>query len=250
MLVVGRIDQHEMGGRPAHLGAGPNGLNKSTKTAFVLRNPASSAEPADFFTKGSSRWQRNRKPAGRSTTKASRFAGKLTTDSQGSQRMTYSENNSGRGEYPDGQIPQKWSRNARRRRLRSLIPGIQLEFWKYGAHVAEAGPRRRRREPDRDADGDWANARLRAGFEVYQAFPEDEERFKQFMQKKLPMPVLALAGEKSNGWAETEMAKELATNVRGAVAPDTGHWLPDENPTYVSQQLLTFFGGGTIGKTR
>jgi pimeloyl-ACP methyl ester carboxylesterase len=91
---------------------------------------------------------------------------------------------------------------------------------------------------------------LRAGFELYRAFPEDEERFKQFMQKKLPMPVLALAGEKSNGWAETEMAKELATNVRGAVAPDTGHWLPDENPTYVSQQLLTFFGGGTIGKTR
>lgn len=91
---------------------------------------------------------------------------------------------------------------------------------------------------------------LRAGFELYRAFPEDEQHFKQFMQKKLPMPVLALAGEKSNGWAETEMAKELATNVRGGVAPDTGHWLPDENPTYVSQQLLTFFGGGTIGKTR
>jgi len=90
---------------------------------------------------------------------------------------------------------------------------------------------------------------LRAGFELYRAFPEDERRFKQFMQKKLPMPVLALAGEKSNGWAETEMAKELATNVRGDVAPRTGHWLPDENPTYVSQHLLAFFAGGTTGST-
>ncbi|MGH6838474.1 MAG: alpha/beta fold hydrolase, partial [Methylocella sp.] len=51
---------------------------------------------------------------------------------------------------------------------------------------------------------------LRAGFELYRAFPEDERRFKQFMAKKLRMPVLALAGDKSNGIAELEMAKELA----------------------------------------
>ncbi|MEZ2126210.1 MULTISPECIES: alpha/beta fold hydrolase [unclassified Sinorhizobium] len=91
---------------------------------------------------------------------------------------------------------------------------------------------------------------LRAGFELYRAFPQDEERFKQFMQTKLAMPVLALAGENSNGWKETEMAKEVATNVQGAVAPDTGHWLPDENPAFVSQQLLYFLGGGETGSTK
>jgi pimeloyl-ACP methyl ester carboxylesterase len=81
---------------------------------------------------------------------------------------------------------------------------------------------------------------LRAGFELYRAFPEDERRFKQFMSKPLTMPVLALAGEMSNGRKETEMAKEVASNVRGGVAPGTGHWLPDENPGYLSKQLLAF----------
>lgn len=83
---------------------------------------------------------------------------------------------------------------------------------------------------------------LRTGFELYRAFPEDERRFKEFMTKKLPMPVLALAGDKSNGKTEVEMARELASDVRGGVAPNTGHWLPDENPDYLSKQLLTFFG--------
>jgi pimeloyl-ACP methyl ester carboxylesterase len=83
---------------------------------------------------------------------------------------------------------------------------------------------------------------LRAGFELYRAFPEDERQFKEFMKKKLNMPVLALAGEMSNGQAEVEMAKEVATNVHGGVAPKTGHWLPDENPDYLSRQLLDFLG--------
>jgi pimeloyl-ACP methyl ester carboxylesterase len=55
------------------------------------------------------------------------------------------------------------------------------------------------------------------------------------------MPALALAGDKSNGIAEFEMAKELATNVKGSVAPNTGHWLPDENPDFLAQQLLAFW---------
>ncbi|WP_354036466.1 alpha/beta hydrolase [Bradyrhizobium sp. S3.2.6] len=81
---------------------------------------------------------------------------------------------------------------------------------------------------------------LRAGFELYRAFPEDEQRFKTFMSRKLSMPVLALAGEKSNCWTETAMAKEVAQDVHGGVAPKTGHWLPDENPDYLSRQLLAF----------
>ncbi|MCA6124402.1 alpha/beta hydrolase [Bradyrhizobium sp. WSM 1704] len=81
---------------------------------------------------------------------------------------------------------------------------------------------------------------LRAGFELYRAFPEDETRFAEFQKHKLPMPVLALAGDKSNGMTEVQMASEIAINVRGGVAPDTGHWLPDENPEFLVIQLLAF----------
>lgn len=81
---------------------------------------------------------------------------------------------------------------------------------------------------------------LRAGFELYRAFPEDERRFAEFEKHKLSTPVLALAGDKSNGMVEITMAREIANDVRGGVAPDTGHWLPDENPEFLTAQLLTF----------
>ncbi|KWO45943.1 alpha/beta hydrolase [Burkholderia sp. MSMB1459WGS] len=89
---------------------------------------------------------------------------------------------------------------------------------------------------------------LRAGFELYRAFAQDETQFKAFMKHKLPMPVLALAGDKSNGTKELDMARELALDVRGAVAPNTGHWLPDENPAFLTRQLIDFFREAAPGR--
>jgi pimeloyl-ACP methyl ester carboxylesterase len=83
---------------------------------------------------------------------------------------------------------------------------------------------------------------LRAGSELYRAFPEDERRFAEFEKRKLTMPVLAFAGDKSNGTIELAMAQEIATDVHGGVAPETGHWLPDENPGFLTTQPLEFFG--------
>ncbi|WP_258187723.1 alpha/beta fold hydrolase [Trinickia symbiotica] len=112
-----------------------------------------------------------------------------------------------------------------------------LDFYKKRAHVPLA---------DDDiavyAGAYAAPGALRAGFELYRAFPEDETQFKEFMRRKLQMPVLALAGDKSNGISQLEMARELAADVRGSVAPNTGHWLPDEKPAFVAQQLISFFG--------
>jgi pimeloyl-ACP methyl ester carboxylesterase len=91
------------------------------------------------------------------------------------------------------------------------------------------------------ADAYAAPGGLRAGFELYRAFPEDERRFAEFGKTKLQLPILALAGDKSNGSTELSMAREIGTDVRGGVAPDTGHWLPDENPDFLTAQLLDFF---------
>lgn len=82
---------------------------------------------------------------------------------------------------------------------------------------------------------------LRAGFDLYRAFPDDERRFKEFMVEKLPMPVLALAGEMSGASTVFEMAQGLAENVRGGVVPAAGHWVPEENPKYLVEQFLNFF---------
>ena len=142
--------------------------------------------------------------------------------------------------------PQIWHFGLHQQRdvAEMLITGKEhayiLDFYKKRAHV-----------PVSDDDiAVYANAyaapgALRAGFELYRAFPQDEVRFKAFMKRKLDMPVLALAGDRSNGPKQLDMARELALDVRGGVAPDTGHWLPDENPAFLTQQLIDFFKEAT-----
>ena len=122
-----------------------------------------------------------------------------------------------------------------------LVTGHEFAFIRDFIHDREFRP-----IADNDirvyADAYAAPGGLRAGFELYRAFPEDERRFAMLETTKLTMPVLALAGDKSNGTVELTMAQGLATNVVGGTAPDTGHWLPDENPEFLSRQLIDFLG--------
>src|SRR5437879_2405926 len=60
---------------------------------------------------------------------------------------------------------------------------------------------------------------LRAGFELYRDFPNDEQQFAQFQRTKLRMPVLAMGGEADNGSMIEQMARELASDVSGAIVP-------------------------------
>lgn len=42
--------------------------------------------------------------------------------------------------------------------------------------------------------------------------------------------------------AALESWQRVATNVRGGVLDDCGHWIPEEQPDWVVAQLLEFFG--------
>ena len=44
------------------------------------------------------------------------------------------------------------------------------------------------------------------------------------------MPVLAIGAEKSFGTAMADDLRFVATNVTGAVIPNSGHWLMEEQP--------------------
>jgi pimeloyl-ACP methyl ester carboxylesterase len=73
---------------------------------------------------------------------------------------------------------------------------------------------------------------MHSGFEQFHAFDQDAADNKAFLaQGKLEMPVLALGGEKSFGLTMAEVMRFAATNVQGAVVPDSGHWIMEENPT-------------------
>jgi pimeloyl-ACP methyl ester carboxylesterase len=73
---------------------------------------------------------------------------------------------------------------------------------------------------------------MRAGFEHFKAFSQDAEDNQVFQRTKLTMPVLAVGGEKSFGATEAVVMRRVATNVREAVVPNSGHWLMEESPTY------------------
>jgi pimeloyl-ACP methyl ester carboxylesterase len=83
---------------------------------------------------------------------------------------------------------------------------------------------------------------MRAGFEYYRAFPITLEQNREHANVKLPMPVLALGGEYSFGSAALDSMKSLATDVRGGVVPFSGHWIAEEQPEFLIEQLLSFFG--------
>lgn len=83
---------------------------------------------------------------------------------------------------------------------------------------------------------------MRAGFEYFRNFPEDSKQNKEYFKRKLSMPVLALGGAQSFGPLMVNMVKEVATNVRGGMIEQCGHWIADERPEYLTEQLLAFFG--------
>jgi pimeloyl-ACP methyl ester carboxylesterase len=73
----------------------------------------------------------------------------------------------------------------------------------------------------------------------------DIKQNKEYSRVKLPMPVLALGGKCSFGTAALDSMRLLATNVSGGVVPDSGHWIPEERPSFLTEQLFAFFGGNS-----
>jgi pimeloyl-ACP methyl ester carboxylesterase len=81
---------------------------------------------------------------------------------------------------------------------------------------------------------------MKAGMEVFRAFPQDAVEFAELAKTKLPMPMLVLSGEKAGGTFLIEQGKMVATNVEGVLVPGRGHWLMEEAPDQVIPKLVEF----------
>jgi pimeloyl-ACP methyl ester carboxylesterase len=78
-------------------------------------------------------------------------------------------------------------------------------------------------------------------FEQFVAFPQDGIDNKAFLARgKLSIPVLAIGAEKSYGAGMATELSFVATNVRGAVVPDSGHWVMEENPDATTKLVVDF----------
>jgi pimeloyl-ACP methyl ester carboxylesterase len=81
---------------------------------------------------------------------------------------------------------------------------------------------------------------MKAGMEVFRAFPKDAEDFALFAQTKLQMPLLVISGEKAGGPFLIEQGRMVAANVEGVLVKDRGHWLMEEAPDQVIPKLVEF----------
>ena len=83
---------------------------------------------------------------------------------------------------------------------------------------------------------------LRAGFEYYRASFEDAEQNKEYAKEKLlDVPILTIGGEAGFGNLTTTSFQKVANNVTGMTLPNTGHFIPEERPNFVTKQILEFF---------
>jgi pimeloyl-ACP methyl ester carboxylesterase len=97
---------------------------------------------------------------------------------------------------------------------------------------------------------------MRAGFEYYRAIPQDAIQNENYSKTNLTMPVLALGAGyipafrgNPNTAAENGM-KMLAQNVTGIIVPNSGHFIAEEQPQFVINQLSNFFGRNTTNSIR
>lgn len=93
-------------------------------------------------------------------------------------------------------------------------------------------------------------ARRTAGYEYYRAFPADAADNRAGAARPLPMPVLAMGAQYAFGPAVAGSFRQVATDVREVVAPDSGHWIAEENPTFLADCAALFFGPAGVAPSR
>jgi pimeloyl-ACP methyl ester carboxylesterase len=87
-----------------------------------------------------------------------------------------------------------------------------------------------------------APGRMHAGFRQFAAFDQDAADNRAWLagHGKLPMPVLAIGGEKSFGPMMAVVAEAGAANVQERVIAGAGHWLMEEQPEATVSAIHAF----------
>ncbi|WP_316825482.1 alpha/beta hydrolase [Pedobacter miscanthi] len=82
---------------------------------------------------------------------------------------------------------------------------------------------------------------LHAGFEFYRAFEQDATENKSKLLPKLKTHLLAIGGEHSRMKdAVHEQFRDVAENLKWEMAPDSGHFIPEENPAWLAKMIMEF----------
>jgi pimeloyl-ACP methyl ester carboxylesterase len=87
---------------------------------------------------------------------------------------------------------------------------------------------------------------LHAGFEYYRAFEKDAADNEDHATAKVSIPVLSIGGANSrlNKYVVDQL-RAGTTRLTGDLAPESGHWIPEEQPAWLAKRLLDFFASNS-----
>jgi pimeloyl-ACP methyl ester carboxylesterase len=124
----------------------------------------------------------------------------------------------------------------------ALVSGRERIYFEHFWNDFAADKTRSIAEDDRKAytAAYAAPGRMRAGWAYFASFIQTSKDFAELAQTKLPMPVLAIGGEKSVGDVLGQQARLVATNATVVVLQNTGHWIMEERPKETMDALVKF----------
>ena len=91
------------------------------------------------------------------------------------------------------------------------------------------------------ADRLSAPGALRAGIAYFRTHKLDAEHNRENAKKKLPMPVLTVGGTASFGADLEGEIRPLVEHMRAVMIEDCGHYIAEERPERLVEELLRFF---------
>lgn len=82
---------------------------------------------------------------------------------------------------------------------------------------------------------------IHSAFQTFAAFPQDAIDNQGLLARgKLTMPVLAIGGDHSYGMGLADELRFVATDVKGVVIANSGHWLFEEQPEATVAEVTAF----------
>lgn len=90
--------------------------------------------------------------------------------------------------------------------------------------------------------GDYAcPANREAGYNYYRAFSQDETWDTKTNTSKLTIPIAAMGGQDSFGNFTAQSFENVDSDVHTVIAPDSGHYVPEEDPDFLAKCATLFF---------
>jgi pimeloyl-ACP methyl ester carboxylesterase len=139
--------------------------------------------------------------------------------------------------------PLLWHFNFRGPDVERLVQGRERIYLDRFYNELSADPKRIDEQTRQHYAELYAKPRaMHDAFEQFAAFNQDAADNKALLAAngKLPMPVLAVGGEKSFGTGMVDELRFAATDVSEGIIPASGHWIMEENPQATTALVVGF----------